>query len=61
MNARISFIYSLLQVHWAVRFDQKPWVKRYVHFNATRRANASNEFEKNFFKFIDHPEFGKML
>lgn len=61
VNARIKFIYSLLQVHQALRFDQKLWLKRYIQFNTTQGDNASNEFQKIFFKLMNNAEFGKAM
>ena len=60
MNATIRFIYSFLQVHRSLRFDQKP-IKRYRHVNTIQRANASNKFEKNFFKLMKNSLFGKTM
>ena len=61
VNAKIKFLYSLIQVHPALRFDHKLWLKCYIHFNITQRDNASNEFQIIFFKPMNNAEFGKAM
>ena len=52
---------SKKSIHWALRFDQKPRLKRYIDFNTTQQANASNDFRKKIFKLMNNPVFGKTI
>ncbi|XP_063235651.1 uncharacterized protein LOC134538341 [Bacillus rossius redtenbacheri] len=49
------------QVHRVLRFEQAAWMKDYITFNAERRAQAANPFEKSFFKLLSNAVYGKSL
>ena len=36
-----------------LKFKQSDWMKKYIDFNAEKRTNAANNFEKDFFKIDD--------
>ena len=44
-------------IHWAIEFDQSPWLKTYTQL----RMAATNDFEKDFFKLMKKSVFGKMM
>ena len=39
-------------MHRVVKFRQKPWMKQYIEYNTRQRAQATSEFEKEFYKLF---------
>lgn len=51
----------LKKVHSAITYTQEAWMRDYVLFNAEKRKQAVNTFEKNLFKFLVNAVFGKSI
>ena len=51
---------KLTRIHKVLRFKQSDWMKEYIDFN-TERTNATNSFEKDFFKLVISSVYGKTM
>ena len=51
----------LNKVHTIIKFNQKDWLKSYIHMNSELRQKAENNFEKDFFKLMNNVVFGKTM
>ncbi|XP_074041969.1 uncharacterized protein [Leptinotarsa decemlineata] len=52
---------KLIRTHRVLRFDQSQWLKKYIDLNTKLRNEATNKFERNYFKLNVNSIYGKTL
>ena len=49
------------KVRRIIEFNQESWLKPYIDMNTELQKIATNDFEKDFFKFKNNAVFGKVM
>ena len=52
---------EVVKVHIVISFKQSKWVGKYKSFITQKRIKAKNEFEKDFYNFLNNAFYGKTL
>ena len=52
---------KITKIHQCIRFIQEEIYKPFIDFNSSRRAQATNEFEKSYYKQKNNSLFGKSM
>ena len=52
---------KLKKIHRGIRFVESDFMKLYINTNTNLRAQAKNNFEKDFFKLMNNSVFGKTM
>ncbi|XP_052124667.1 uncharacterized protein LOC127749656, partial [Frankliniella occidentalis] len=57
----LSLGLKIEKIHRVVKFNQKPWLEKYIRFNTEQRQKCTSEFQKSMWKLLNNSVFGKTI
>ena len=57
----LSLRMKLIKIHRILSFRQSNWLRKYVDFNAEKRKQSTDEFNKNLHKLLNDCIYGKSI
>ena len=60
-SLKLALDHGLILKKRVIQFNQEAWLKEYIDMNTELRKQSKNDFEKDFFKLMNNPVFGKTI
>ena len=57
----INMVMEVTKIHTIYRFNQSPWLEKYIIHNTQKRTKAKSNFEKDLFKLMNNAFFSKTM
>ena len=57
----LSLGMKLTKIHKVLKCIQPYWIQKYIDFNNEKAMNATNDFEKDFFRLMNNFVYGKSM
>ena len=57
----LSLGLKLVEIHRGIKFEESPWLEKYIGLNTDLRSTAKKKFAEDFFKLMNNSVFGKTI